>query len=183
MSRRIGHITIALATLVLSGCGADNPAPPPLPTASQSASPTAATPPVMPDSARGTTRAAAKEFVRYYVDVLNDAASTGETTQLRELAHPDCKVCRGFSRYIEKVYALGGEIAGNGWVIQRLTVVGRGPEGTMAVRASVTVSSQRVVPSAGASPSNFSGSPDQDKVFSLVSSEGLWSVVDIETVP
>ncbi|MEI2819905.1 MAG: hypothetical protein V9E81_06655 [Marmoricola sp.] len=56
---------------LLSGCGADNPKPPPLPTPTNTA--TAPTEPVLPDAAKGTTKAAAVEFVKYYVSVMSYA--------------------------------------------------------------------------------------------------------------
>lgn len=175
MSRRIGHITIALATLVLSGCGADNPAPPPLPTASQSASPTAATPPVMPDSARGTTRAAAKEFVRYYFTALSYATSSGDTKLLRTLGSPGCKSCSAVASRIESIYDAGGRVEGEGYVFVGAKTQPSPTDGTAAVNGTLVNLPQRMWSASDTAPSESPRSTDLVS-FLLSHKDGEWVI-------
>src|SRR5262245_5159462 len=70
------------------------PSPPPV---SSTATPTStATPhlePAMPDLATGRTTAAVKAFIRYWVDVFNYSAATGDTAPLRRISSPHCNAC------------------------------------------------------------------------------------------
>ena len=75
--------SVAVLTASLVGC-TSNAEPSTLPTPTLSASPSAspspsATPPTMPAEAEGTSPRAAKAFVRYWVDALNYATTTGDT--------------------------------------------------------------------------------------------------------
>ncbi len=179
MSRRIGHITIALATLVLSGCGADNPAPPPLPTASQSASPTAATPPVMPDSARGTTRAAAKEFVRYYVAVMSYATRTGDTDLLRAASSKQCSACNSIAKSLEEIRDAGGRVETADLVVKHIVVDSVGPDGTLLLVADVSVPPQKVFETGSSEPQTFSGIDSDPHHFTLTKSNNGWTVTSL----
>lgn len=177
--RRI-MLAVAIGLLGLPGCGTDPPTPPPL-TPSPSATPSAPTAPELPPEAQGSSRKAAKAFVEYYIEVLNAASANGDTSELRILAHRDCEVCNNFVNFIDKVYAAGGHLKGDGWLTQRTRILGDGPERSMAVVAVVAVSPQEVVRAKGAKAEQFAGSPRQRKVFSLSGVTGQWRVTDIET--
>ena len=108
--------------LVLAGCGSDNPKPAPPETSSASPSASASVvAPTMPAEAKGTGPEAAKAFVKHYLNVLGFAANTGEVTELRPLARPDCKSCEGVIAKIDKIYASGGHAQGRGYGAQNVT--------------------------------------------------------------
>jgi hypothetical protein len=46
------------------------------------------------------------------VDVLNAAAKSGDTRELRQLGHPECEACRNFAESIDFLYRDGGGIRG-----------------------------------------------------------------------
>ena len=115
-------LALALAA-TLSGCQS-NPEPPPLDHAATSASP-APSPtlnaPTLPPEARGTSKAAAKAFVRHWIEVLNYAGPTGDTAALRQLSDEDCAACRAIADFIEQIYGGGGQIRGEGWDVQTVS--------------------------------------------------------------
>src|SRR3954454_5182989 len=109
--------------LALSGCAGDSAAPAPLdspsaktatadPTpsedSSQGGSGTTAGPPTLPPEARGTTRASAGPFVRYWVDTLNFASANLRPKPLRRLSTSDCQACRSLTEVISEIKAAGG---------------------------------------------------------------------------
>jgi hypothetical protein len=109
--------------VLLAGCTSNaEPRPLPEPTASAavSASPSpAATPPTLPAAAEGTSPRAAKAFARHYFDVVNYAARTGDTKDLRSLAAPGCVSCEAIASNIERIYNAGGHIESDGWTLQQ----------------------------------------------------------------
>jgi hypothetical protein len=111
----------------------------------------------MPVEARGTSKKSAKAFVRYYVDVLNHAAATGDTTDLRSSSDPDCRACRGIYSKIDKVYDSGGFFRGEGWEIERMRVVRTPEPGRVVVQADVAVAPQDVRPGRREEVEHFAG--------------------------
>lgn len=107
-----------LCAMVLSTCGvgsseAGHPdgapsTPQPIPT---SARPTA--PPDRPTTAKGLTLAAAGQFVRYYSDLMNYAADTGDTAALRQASDSGCENCKTYADFIEKSNAANGLLIGD----------------------------------------------------------------------
>lgn len=100
---RTGPAALTLgALLLLASCSGEDADARPRPTATSeatSASPTPTEPaPTMPAQANAPFPEGAPAFTKYYVDVLNHAARTGDSTKLRELSAPDCGGCR---EYIE----------------------------------------------------------------------------------
>ncbi len=79
--------TLVLALPILAACSDDPPSASPPPSASSSSAPTESAspsgPPTLPAAAKGTTPAAAKAFVRYYVDLINYGLETLDSEPLR----------------------------------------------------------------------------------------------------
>ena len=140
--------------MLSTGCQS-NPKPPPLESASSSSatptpSPTEAAP-TLPAEAKGTSEAAAKAFVRHYVDSVNYAMRTGVTTDLDRLAAPSCSTCRAIVDRIDEVYGEDGRLEGEGWTIISLRRVGGG-KGITLVAAGIEIAPQTVFAS-GRTPS------------------------------
>jgi hypothetical protein len=80
--------------------------------ASASASPSAV--PTPPAAARKPTSAGASEFVRFYIDLINEAYRTGASEPLRAYADDQCDSCSSIADAVDDIYstgsARGGEI-------------------------------------------------------------------------
>ncbi|MGN6574162.1 MAG: DUF6318 family protein [Nocardioides sp.] len=152
--------SVAVALAAVSGCTSSaEPTPAPTPTLSsspsESPSPSAA-PPTMPAEAEGTSPRAAKAFARHYFDVINYAARTGDTRQLRKLGTSDCVSCEAIARNIEKIYGAGGHIESDGW---RLTSVRnlQTKNGSAFLSLGVYLEAEDVISAAGHEPEHHDG--------------------------
>lgn len=80
-------------------------------------------PPVMPALAKERSKAGAKAFVRYYVDVLNYAWTELEPRPLVEISSADCRACSLISRRIAVTDQKGGYQIGGEWSPKRIYVL------------------------------------------------------------
>jgi hypothetical protein len=113
----LAAVAVSVSVLV-GGCTQDaGPKPSPLPSTTKSASPTsrAPTPPVMPAEAKGTSAKSAELFARQYVDLINYASQTGNTTALRAASTEECSTCKVVAAEIERPYKKGGHLEGGAW--------------------------------------------------------------------
>jgi hypothetical protein len=170
-------VTVALGASVLSGCQA-NPAPPPMESTSisptPSPSPTAAAP-TLPAEARGTSQAAAKAFVRHWIDVLNYAGTSGDHDALRQVSDSSCTACTAIADFIEKVNVSGGRIDGKGWAARDVKVVSLDPGKSATVDVLTRVHVQHVRESANSEVQRFLGGR-RLKTFWLTTSDANWVV-------
>jgi hypothetical protein len=129
--------TGALLAALVAGCGGES-SPTPAPPASQStsaSSPTqaaqpaqtaqpteSATPPAEPAEVRGSSRAAAASFVRYYIQLINYAGTSGDVLQLRQYSSRKCVSCERLIELFEKTYHQGGYFHTHGWSPKSLLV-------------------------------------------------------------
>jgi hypothetical protein len=170
----------AAAALLLAGCQS-NPAPPPLdtapsPTASSPAPSPSATPPAMPAEATGTSPAAAKAFVRHWVEILNYSGPALDHQAIRSVSSADCAACSAIAGLIEDVERDGGTIRGRGWKVQRMNVVSADDQThSVVVDAQVIVSKQRIRPAGQASWEQFGGGR-RLKTFWLKREKSGWLV-------
>jgi len=173
-----------LLSLVAAGCQS-NPAPPPLESTAESSTPSptaspAEVAPTLPAGAKGTSEAAAKALVRHYIDVLNYAAATGDTSRLAALSEPDCESCTSIRRNIDSIYGADGELRGEGWTLV-------GARTLRIARRSATLSldmrlePETVVRSAGAEATHNEGSRQPMTVFLRVR-HGSWRVARLDLV-
>jgi hypothetical protein len=115
-----------LSALLLSACGPGSPeagrpdtSPPPSATApttgsTNSSTPTAAPsgPPQRPAAANGLTLPAAEAFYRYYINLRNYAARTGDTAPLAAESEVGCEGCKEYIDYVKRVNAANGGMSG-----------------------------------------------------------------------
>jgi hypothetical protein len=113
---RLGVCAVA-ASALLSACSGPEPKEPD--TAPSSPTPTA-TAPSMPDQAKEDSAEGAAAFVTHYVDVLNHASNTGDTTQLERLSSPDCTGCQSYITLYRDTYEAGGYFKGKSWTLSEL---------------------------------------------------------------
>ena len=79
-----------------------------------SASPSATTSPAptMPAQAREDSDEGAVAFVRYWLDVSNDAARSGSTEALEAVSDDSCEGCRSYIELYEEIHKNGGSLEG-----------------------------------------------------------------------
>lgn len=175
-------LALALAA-TLPGCQS-NPEPPPLDRAATSSSPApspALTAPTLPPEARGTSKAAAKAFVRHYFDAVNHAMESGDTAYLRSLAERRCKSCQTVSGNIEETYESGGSITSRGWLVQSVSVVPLQPNRRPILDLGVLMTPERVVERKGAKAKTYNGGK-QPMTLYLVLVQGEWKVARLDLV-
>jgi hypothetical protein len=184
-ARRPAALSAAFAAgaLVLVGCQA-NPAPPPLeststsPTPSPSPTPTAAAP-TLPADAQGISEAAAKAFVRHWIDVLNYAGQSGDHHAIREVSGSSCTACAAIADFIEQINANGGQIDGDGWAVRDVKVVDLAPGKSATIDVLTWVNVQHVRSSAESEVQRFPGGR-RLKTFWLASRDSNWVVTRLD---
>lgn len=189
VSRSVPRRASLLAAALLLGAGAvagcqSNPKPPPLDSTAKSISPSP-TPsptqaaPTLPADAKGTSKAAAKAFVRHYISLVNHAATTGDTAALRAASDPRCASCNAVIERVESVYSAGGSIAGDGWRVVSLTAVPAQPPQRPRLDVGLIMSPQKVVARKGARETGFKGGR-LPATFSLAWQGRQWRVLHWE---
>lgn len=182
--RRLPLFGIVLG-LMLVGCNS-NPEPAPLPTegvtSSATTTPTQSpTPPTMPAEAEGTNKAAAKAFVRHYIDLVNHAMATGDVEPLRRSSAPSCSSCEAVIENIDGLYGAGGRLEGEGWEVTALQLVSRQGASRPIVQAGIMVHPQRRIAHQEAVPEHFDGGRNL-MTFFLKRSAQVWAVTKWDQV-
>ena len=165
---------VVLMGLALAACSTgpaqDPPAPPKTssapasPSASLSESPSSspsATAPALPDAARGTSPRAAKAFVRHYVELLNFAAASGDTTEARLASLSACESCESILAKVDAVYGKGGSIDGEGWDVISIKYQPLQSKENPVVLVNIFVNRQVMTERSGEAPQVFRGGRNQ----------------------
>ena len=191
--------SLALLLTLLTGCssGAAEPAPldhpssaastsaaadptdSPSPTPSKSEPADASGPPALPPEARGTTRASAGPFVRYWVDSYAFAVNHLTPAAISRISLPLCEVCSLIAGSLARVKDAGGHFEGSGWRLDRVEVLPPGRANKPQVRAYITFTPQVVYERAGADPKRYKGGDKTVYTFNLAPSKGEWAVAGI----
>jgi hypothetical protein len=143
-----------------------------------SASPTA-TPPELPRAATGTDRAAAKAFVRHYIDLVNHAMATGDVAPVVEASGQACESCEAVVDRVQEVYEQGGSIESQGWKITVISPVPGQPKLSPMFDLGLRLTPQRVFVDATAEPRRFDGGK-LPATFLLTRHDGGWVVKEWE---
>jgi hypothetical protein len=130
----------------------------------------------MPAEAKGTSEAAAKAFVRHYVELINHATSTGELEPLIAASDPQCRSCDAVVERVEGVYQNGGSIKSGGWRVLSLQLVPKQPPKRPTFDVGLAMSPQRVVAKASGEPQTFKGGR-LPATFTLLRSGDSWLVL------
>ena len=184
---RVSRLVAAVAVtplLVVSACTSDAaPEPAPLPSASTESPAPSASPspssPALPAEAEGTSPAAAKAFVRHYIEAVNYASSTGEVNELRSLSSSKCSSCTALIERIETVYTAGGSFRGDGWKVRSIRYQPFQPARQPVLSVSIRLSPQTLVEEAGEPDKKFPGGRDQ-LTLRLTTDQGDWRVSELE---
>lgn len=125
-----------MIVVLLVGCGsAEEPAPEP----EHATSSPPESPPPMPRSAKDDTDSGAIAFTKHYVDVLNYAAVTGDTDELKRLSSPKCEGCQEYIDLYEKVYSDGGYYKDGEWALSDFDLRSGVTDNARAISAHVRV--------------------------------------------
>lgn len=124
MNRSRLAVALGVVVLLLGSCS-DDPRPKVAPathapTVTDSPSPSGPVEPAMPAAAQRANPAGAEAFVRFWVDTVNFAQSTGATAGLESIDEVGCVGCRGILKAINSPYSTGGHIDGGEWHVGRL---------------------------------------------------------------
>lgn len=182
MRRPRQTLAAALLLPLLVGCGGAPQAsdPPSIGTASPSNSSSSepiATPQA-PESATRTGPAGATAFVTYWVEVLNFAGATGDTTLLEQLSTADCVRCRALVDGISAIYEQGGRIEGGGWEVASTKPYGV-REQRFFIDAVIDSEPQSVIDADGTTE-EFEGAQDRLRAFVLKRVGGGWRVAELD---
>ncbi len=179
--RALTALAVGLGCAV-SGCS-DNAKPKPLPSpsaSSSSASPSA-TPPTMPAQARGTSAKSAEAFARFYVDLVNHASRTGDTSSLDQFGDDSCQSCQAISRNVAKIYDSGGRIESRGWSLRSVSAVPGQPLRRPILDLGVVQSPEQVQETSDGPRKSFEGGRQPMTMYLERTHEG-WMVRRLDLV-
>lgn len=112
--------------------------------------------PVLPEEAKGNTKAGAIAFVKHYVEVMNYFQRTGIQAPLSNLETPGCRSCDRVRSGISKIYGAGGSIKGGAWTVMSSAAVPARDDWIVTVR--IKYSKQVIFPTRGGMPTKSSSS-------------------------
>lgn len=131
-----------------------------------------------PDFARNPGATGAQQFVDYWVDTVNRATETGDTTQLASLADPSCTTCAEFTKRLDSIYEAGGSVETEDWEIVEMVPEGGATEDRATILVRVEIPPQEVVESEGAEPSPVPGGTQSFRI-TMERTEGDWLIQEI----
>lgn len=193
-NRRATALTLAcLCAALLTACtqkspeaGRPNTAPPPTrttmtePTAApsnSSAPPTAA--PERPGNADGLTLAAGEAFVRYYSDLMNYAADTGDAAPMLAVSDAGCEHCKLYAKFAKESNHANGLLTGDyREKVKEITQLTRAENGHLGGFAVITVGQFISRQSPSASP--FNSKPrTYTREVALSPQDGRWVMFEL----
>ena len=162
-----------LAVGLLAGCGSDEG---PSSNAADT-SPSAKTdgPPTLPAEAKGADEDSAKVYAGFWVESLNYATTSGDTTELKKLGTNECESCVAFASTLDQIYGAGGRVQSKGWTLQNAVPIAGQPETEPALRMDVLVQPQKVTEKAGAKTKSYDGGIQTMTMFLVRRGDG-WLV-------
>jgi hypothetical protein len=176
--------SFGVASCSSDSTGSDKPsAPASSPAASESASGSASASPddsatasaIIPDGAKADTENGAQAFASFWVDTLNSATESGNTTELRSLAGPDCSRCEDFAKSLDQIYGAGGHVSTKGWQVTSVIPVSGSSDDKPGFQVTVEVSPQKVFPSSGAKGKKYEGGKQGFQMY-LAREDDHWVV-------
>jgi hypothetical protein len=127
--------------VLAAGCS-DDPEPRFEPSPSPTESTSSAAP--EPKAWEVKSEAGAVAFAKHWIDVFNEAASTGETDELAAMTGPACQTCRNFVDLIEDIYGDGGQYASEGWSVVHTSIAKDLPPAKASVAMRVRQPAERI---------------------------------------
>jgi hypothetical protein len=139
-----------------------------------------ASPPERPEAAYGLTLAAAELFIRHYVDLMNYAAATGDTTAMRSVSAKGCVGCGKYYASVEQVNEQDGGLIGDYRErVVEVTELTRTGHEKVSAATNVTVGSYTARQSPSATPVVIKASPYTEEMV-LAADGGNWQMFEME---
>ncbi|MFG1910862.1 DUF6318 family protein [Kribbella sp. NPDC048928] len=180
-------LTVAsAASLAACATGSPEAGRPDVTPAAAEASPTGSaakatpTPPTRPEGAYGLTLAAAEQFVRHYISLMNYAAATGDTSGMRTVSATDCDGCSKYYASVEKINEAGGGLSGD--YLERVvevTELTRTAKDKVAATTDVTVGKYTARRSRTSTPVVVQATPYTEEMV-LAATGGNWQMFEME---
>ncbi|MFC5266796.1 DUF6318 family protein [Kribbella qitaiheensis] len=115
-------------------------------------------PPTRPAPAAGATLAAGEAFLKYYVDLLNYAYTTGDPEPFLTQSDKDCEGCQGLADYVRKINGKNGGLRGDYKnTLLDLNEISRSEDGHLRGTAAIKSGTYEEVATPGASPLQQAG--------------------------
>ncbi|MGH8836772.1 MAG: DUF6318 family protein [Actinomycetes bacterium] len=147
------------------------------PSGSASASASPAAVPTPPAAAQKHTSAGASEFVRFYIDLINEAYRTGASEPLRVYADDECNSCSSIADAVDEIYAAGSARGGQ-ITIRQTAATGVSKGVTPAVTADVVTSRLEALDAAG-NVIRTSRGREGELLLALRWSDSKWLILSI----
>jgi hypothetical protein len=111
--------TAVVVPLLVAGCSDDpepkfEPSPSPSPSESTSE-------PAEPKAWEVKSEAGAVAFAKHWIEVFNEAKSTGDTAELEEMSAETCTSCTNFVNFLNQLYGHGGRFESTGWHVKEVS--------------------------------------------------------------
>ncbi|MGV8977629.1 MAG: DUF6318 family protein [Cellulomonas sp.] len=181
-------VLVGVVAAALAGCTTTATAKPtPAPTSSHSPAPSATPSPTpSPTSTPLPARPAAMDAVNvdgaiaaatYFMELYPYAYNTGDSTELKELSHPECIFCKSVTDETEQMHARGEHQEGSATRVVSARGTEVNPGYWYAVDASVEQDGWRLLDAGG---NVIGGEPTVTKIyamtFAIVHQDGRWFV-------
>jgi len=184
LTRTLGAAALIAAAVSASACnGSPDATQTPsttVPSSTPTPTPSTPAPPALPAEAKGLTVESADAFTRFYLQLLEHAQATGNTTSLKAWSDAGCIGCGQAIRHIDSVEGSGGSYSGdfayNGVQISKVRL---NQKKAAEVRLSASVGKHTLVPSPGATPTIYPGEK-VSWVLTLVARRGQWIAYELE---
>ena len=103
--------------LLVGGCSDD-----PEPRFEPSPSPTeSSSDPAEPEAWEVKSEEGAVAFAKHWIDVFNEAKSSGETAELAGISTESCRSCSNFVDFLNELYGNGGRFDSTGWQVTEVS--------------------------------------------------------------
>ncbi|MFI6675087.1 DUF6318 family protein [Kribbella sp. NPDC050470] len=133
-----------------------------------------------PAAANGLTLAAAEAFYRYYVDLKNYAATTGDTAALLSASEAGCEGCKEYATYVAEVNAANGGLTGDYQErVKELSELARGDSGRLGGSAVIAVGTYTTKNTPSAKPIVSKAAEFTDQI-ALSPSGGNWVMYETQ---
>ena len=99
----------------------------------------------------------AQNFTRYWIDTLNKATVSGDTTKVRKISKTSCTTCTDFANRLDGIYKAGGNVQTKGFKVKKLLTDSSVPKPGAGVSVVMTATPQTLVEKKGAAPRQLKG--------------------------
>lgn len=99
----------------------------------------------------------AQSFARFWIDTLNEATTSGDTTKLKSIQKPSCTTCADFAKQLDDIYGAGGHVETDGFSVKKILNEAGVPAPGAGVSVTLTATPQKVYKAKGAPPRSLKG--------------------------